>query len=406
MIGGGPAGLFAAEILAAAGVRVTLYERMPSVGRKFLMAGRGGLNLTHSEPLDRFRERYAEAMPDLAPHIDTFPPDALRAWAEGLGQQTFVGSSGRVFPVALKASPLLRAWLARLTAQGVTIRTRSTWRGWTPDGTLAFETPSGPQHDHTDATILALGGASWPRLGADGTWAGPLQDAGVEIAAFKPANMGFHIGWSPVMKDFAGQPLKGIRIRFQDQLVHGEATVTRQGLEGGAIYALSGPLREKVMAHGQATIELDLRPHETPEALAQRLSAGRAGDTLSNRLRRALRLSPLEINLLREAHGKALATDPARLAGAIKRVPLRLVGMQPIARAISSAGGVRMDQMNANLMLTAKPGVFVAGEMMDWEAPTGGYLLQACFATGRAAALGVISWLTTVASDAISAHSK
>ena len=395
VVGAGPAGLFAAETLATAGCNVTVYERMPSVGRKFLMAGRGGLNLTHSEPLERFLERYGEARTHLAPHLNTFPPDALRAWAEGLDQPTFVGSSGRVFPKALKASPLLRAWLVRLAAQGVTIRTRWTWRGWAADGALVFDTPDGPALEYPDATILALGGASWPRLGSDGAWAKPLREAGIEVAAFQPSNVGFDVAWSPVMQAFAGQPLKGIAIRVGDAVARGEAMVTRQGLEGGAVYALSAALREALQAHGEAQITLDLRPGETLKTLANRLDGGRAGDSTANRLRRALRLSPLEINLLREAHGKALPTAPADLAAAIKAAPLRLTGVQTIARAISSAGGVRMDQIDPQLMLTQRPGVFVAGEMLDWEAPTGGYLLQACFATGRAAALGALGWLQT-----------
>jgi len=393
VVGGGPAGLFAAEQLAAAGCAVTVYERMPSVGRKFLMAGRGGLNLTHSEPFEAFVGRYGEAAARLRPTLEAFPPGALVAWAEGLGQPTFVGSSGRVFPKALKASPLLRAWLARLAAAGVTIRTRHEWLGWDADGALRFRTPDGEVTEPADAVILALGGASWARLGSDGAWAGVLAEAGVDVAPFRPANVGFNVAWSPVLVGFAGQPLKTLALTFRGRTVRGEAMVTAYGLEGGAVYALAAPLREAIAAAGSATVQLDLRPDATAAELAARLERPRGGQSLSNHLRKALRLSPLEINLLREAHGKDLPADAAPLAAAIKAAPLRLTGIQPLARAISTAGGVALEAVDERLMLRARPGVFVAGEMLDWEAPTGGYLLQATFATGRAAALGALDWL-------------
>ena len=389
VIGGGPAGLFAAEHLAAAGCRVTVYERMPSVGRKFLMAGRGGLNLTYSEPFEAFVARYGEAAAWLRPHLEAFPPSALVAWAEGLGQPTFVGSSGRVFPKALKASPLLRAWLARLADLGVTIRTRHDWLGWSGDGALRFRARDGEITERPGATILALGGASWPRLGSDATWTAWLPD----VAPFRPANMGFDVAWSPVMRDFAGQPLKGIALTFRDRRVRGEAMVAAYGLEGGAIYALSAPLRDAIAAEGAATVTIDLRPDIPAETLAARLDRPRGGQSLANHLRKTLRLSPLEINLLREAHGKHLPAEPARLAAAIKAAPVRLTGVQGLSRAISSAGGLRLEAVDQQLMLKARPGVFVAGEMLDWEAPTGGYLLQATFATGLAAAKGVLATL-------------
>ena len=366
---------------------------MPSVGRKFLMAGRGGLNLTHSQAFEGFVGRYGEAAARLRPMLEAFPPSALVAWAEGLGQPTFVGSSGRVFPKALKASPLLRAWLARLATAGVEVRTRHEWLGWTADGALRFRTTAGETTVTADATLLALGGASWPRLGADGGWTAILAGVGVPTTPLRPANMGFDIAWSPVMARFAGQPLKGVALRFDGQTVRGEAMVTARGLEGGALYALSAPLRDAIAASGAATLEIDLRPDASHADLAARLAPPRGGQSLANHLRKALRLSPLETNLLREAHGKALPADPAALAAVIKAAPFALTGVQPLARAISTAGGVALDSVDDDLMLRARPGVFVAGEMLDWEAPTGGYLLQACFATGLTAAQGVLKRL-------------
>lgn len=389
IVGAGPAGLFAAERLAGAGLKVTVYDRMPSVARKFLMAGRGGLNLTHSEAFEAFIGRYGPAADRLRPYLERFPPQALVAWAEGLGQPTFVGSSGRVFPKALKASPLLRAWLARLADLGVEVRVRHEWRGWTADGALAFRTPDGEAVVAADAVVLALGGASWPKLGTDGGWAEFLPG---DLAPFRPANMGVDVAWSPVMQGFAGQPLKGIALTFAGRTVRGEAVVSRYGLEGGAVYALSAAVRDAVAAGG-ATLEVDLRPDMSVGALTARLAKPRGGQSLSNHLRKALKLSPVETNLLREAHGKALPAEPGALARAIKTAPLRVTGVQGLARAISSAGGVRLDAVDDDLMLKARPGVFVAGEMLDWEAPTGGYLLQASFATGLAAAEGVLKRL-------------
>ncbi|MFD3266511.1 BaiN/RdsA family NAD(P)/FAD-dependent oxidoreductase [Phenylobacterium ferrooxidans] len=386
VIGGGPAGLMAAEVLSAAGRSVTVYERMPSLGRKFLMAGRGGLNLTHSEDFRPFLGRYGAAGKMLKLLLEAFTPGDLIAWAEGLGQATFVGSSGRVFPASLKASPLLRAWLARLDAQGVRFRTRMTWRGWTEDGALLFENG---ETARPSATVLALGGASWAKLGSDGAWATVLARQGVELAPFEPANGGFTLDWSPVFRErFAGQPLKAIAVTHGRRTVRGEAVVASYGIEGGVIYALSSDLRAAITADGSTTIEVDLRPDLTTAQLAARLNRPRGGQSAATFLRKAANLSPLEINLLREAHGVALPTD---LAAAIKRAPLKLTGLQGLARAISTAGGVRLDAVDEHLMLKACTDVYVAGEMLDWEAPTGGYLLQACFATGAAAARAILA---------------
>ncbi|MDO8380402.1 TIGR03862 family flavoprotein [Phenylobacterium sp.] len=386
VIGGGPAGLMAAEVLSRAGRAVTVYERMPSPGRKFLMAGRGGLNLTHSEDFRAFVGRYGPAAEHLRPLLEAFAPADLTAWAEDLGQPTFVGSSGRVFPRSLKASPLLRAWLARLDRQGVSFRTRMDWRGWNAAGDLVF---AGGETARPAATVLALGGASWARLGSDGAWAQTLAAQGVALAPFEPANVGFTVDWSPMFRErFAGQPLKAIALSHGRRTLRGEAVVAEYGIEGGAVYALSADLRAAIAQAGSATVEIDLRPGLSHEQLAARLDRPRDAQSTATFLRKAANLSPLEISLLREAHGVAL---PADLASAIKRVPIRLTGTQGLARAISTAGGVRFDAVDEDLMLKARPGVYVAGEMLDWEAPTGGYLLQACFATGVAAARAILA---------------
>ncbi|MCG7393117.1 TIGR03862 family flavoprotein [Microvirga sp. ACRRW] len=394
IIGGGPAGLFAAETLAREGLGVTVYERMPSVGRKFLMAGRGGLNLTHSEDLGRFLTRYSQAQPILTPLIEAFRPEDLRAWCEGLGQETFVGSSGRVFPKAFKASPLLRAWLARLESIGVRFALRHTWQGWDADGALAFTDATGqPVTTKPDVTILALGGASWPRLGSDGSWTSILGAKGIAVAPLRPANMGFTLPWSEVMRSrFEGEPLKRIALTFEGATVKGEAIVTADGIEGGAVYALSGKLRNAIERQGSATLHLDLRPDLSQEALTKRLSAPRKGQSASTFLRKAAGLNPLGIALLRES-APQLPMEAEPLARLIKAAQLTLTGTKPLERAISTAGGIPFAALNGNLMLTKLPGVFAAGEMLDWEAPTGGYLLQATFATGCAAARGVLSFL-------------
>jgi uncharacterized flavoprotein (TIGR03862 family) len=364
---------------------------MPSVGRKLLMAGRGGLNLTHSEELQNFLSRYAEAGAQLRPLIEAFRPEDLRAWCEGLGQETFVGSSGRVFPKAFKASPLLRAWLARLEALGVRFALRHRWQGFDGDGTLAFTDAAGePVRTNPDATILALGGGSWPRLGSDGTWVGLLARRGVAVSPLRPANMGFTYPWSEIMRSrFEGEPLKRIALTFEGRIVKGEAIVTTDGIEGGAIYALSARLRDAIAEKGTALLHIDLRPDLSEEALAKRLSEPRKGQSASTFLRKAAGLSPVGTALLREA-SPALPVEPDALARLIKAAPLRLTGTKSLERAISSAGGVPFTELDEHLMLRRLPGVFVAGEMLDWEAPTGGYLLQASFATGIAAAKGVL----------------
>ncbi|MBU1324301.1 MAG: TIGR03862 family flavoprotein [Alphaproteobacteria bacterium] len=392
IVGAGPAGLFAAERLSAAGVRVTVAERMPSPARKFLMAGRGGLNLTHSEPPDAFRPRYAEAAPRVAGWLDRLPPADLIAWAEGLGQPVFTGSSGRVFPRAMKASPLLRAWLARLADRGVTLNGRWSWTGL-EGRTATFDTPGGPRGETPDALLLAMGGASWPRLGADGGWRPLLEARSVAVAPFRPANAGVDVAWSPVFADrFAGQPLKGVALSHGGRTVRGEAMVARYGLEGGAVYALTADLRRALDRDGTTTLTVDLRPDLSIEALAARIARGKGKDSVSNQLRKAAGLSPVAVGLLREIPGD-IPAGPDKLARRIKAVRLTLTGLQGLDRAISSAGGVGLDQVDDGLMLTALPGVFVAGEMLDWEAPTGGYLLQACFASGAVAADGVLAWL-------------
>jgi len=398
VIGGGPAGLAAAEVAARGGAAVTVYERMPTVGRKFLLAGRGGLNLTHSEELAAFLGRYGSAEPGLRAAIEVFPPDALRAWCEALGQETFVGSSGRVFPRSMKTSPMLRAWLRRLDAAGVSFKLRHRWMGWDEEGRLFFATPQGRTTISADATILALGGASWPHLGSDGAWVDAISGAGVGVTPLQAANCGFVVRWSDIFRTrFAGQPLKRLTLSFGDQKVRGEALVTETGLEGGGVYALSAALREAIASTGAAVLHIDLRPDLTHADLAARLAALRAKQSLSTFLRKAANLSPVAIGLLQEAamassqHLASMA--PAALADLVKAVPVRLTEMAPIARAISTAGGIAFDQVDEHFMLRRRPGVFVAGEMLDWEAPTGGYLLQACFATGAVAGQGALGWL-------------
>ncbi len=398
VIGSGPAGLMAAEVLAEASAAVTVYDAMASAGRKFLMAGRGGLNLTHGEGLPVFLTRYGRAPPQLLAAIEAFPPDRLRTWSEALGQPTFVGSSGRVFPQAMKASPLLRAWLRRLDAGSVQFKLRHRWIGWDDNGHLKFRTPGGTVAVEARATVLALGGASWPRLGSDAAWVEILAAKGVTISPLKAANCGFTAAWSEIFRNrFEGQPLKGVALSFGPRTVRGEAVVTRTGIEGGAIYALSADLRDAILASGQAVLHIALRPDLDIDVLIARLSAPRAKQSFSNWLRKAAQLSPVGIGLLQEAaiacRTSLSSLPPEKLAELINAVPIRLDGIAPIARAISTAGGISFDELDPGFMLRRLPGVFAAGEMLDWEAPTGGYLLQASFATGVAAGNGALRWL-------------
>jgi uncharacterized flavoprotein (TIGR03862 family) len=398
VIGAGPAGLMAAEVIAQGGAQVTIYDAMPSAGRKFLMAGRGGLNLTHIEALPAFLTRYGAATPHLAPGIEAFSPADLRGWSEALGQPTFVGSSGRVFPQAFKASPLLRAWLRRLDGLGVQLALRHRWTGWDDDGRLLLATPDGQRVVEARATVLALGGASWPRLGSDGAWVETLAAKDVRVAPLRAANCGFTVAWSDLFKDrFEGQPLKGVALSFAAHTVRGEAMITRTGIEGGAVYALSSQLREAIITEGEAMLQVALRPDVDAAELAGRLEAPRGKQSLSTFLRKAAHLSPVAIGLLQEAaiaSGAPLTSlSPASLVGLINAVPVRLNGIAPIARAISSAGGISFDELDAGFMIERLPGVFAAGEMLDWEAPTGGYLLQASFATGAAAGRGALKWI-------------
>lgn len=393
IIGGGPTGLIAAEHLAGKGHAVTLYDRMPSVGRKFLLAGRGGLNLTHSEPLESFLGRYGAAQAQLAPFLRAHDAVALRNWCHALGEETFVGSSGRVFPQSFKASPLLRLWLRRLESLGVTLKPRHHWQGWSETGCLRFMTPAGAVDVTSDGVLLALGGASWPRLGSDGGWVALLEAKGVDVAALQPANCGFEVAWSEFMQQrFAGTPLKRIAITVANRTLRGEAMLTVAGLEGGVIYALSSLIRD-ALPSGPVPIHLDLRPDLSLETLVEHFKRARSGESFANRLRKNLGLAPVAIALLHETDKQVRELAPQALAGLIKALPLLITGVRPIERAISTAGGIRFDALDDSLMLNALPGVFCAGEMLDWEAPTGGYLLQACFATGIAAAEGIHRYL-------------
>jgi uncharacterized flavoprotein (TIGR03862 family) len=392
VVGAGPAGLMAAEILAKASKRVIVFDQAASPARKFLLAGRGGLNLTHSDPPDRFLARYGAAAGRLQEAIEAFPPEALRRWCGELGEPTFVGASGRVFPKSFKSSPLLRTWLKSLAALGVELRPRHRLMNFDEAGDPVFEAPQGRLIQQAGAVILACGGASWPRLGSDGAWVEILRARDIEVALLQPANCGFGVEWSaPFKARFLGAPLKSIALRFGQAQMRGEAVVTVAGLEGGAVYGLAAPLREAINRDGEARLEFDLKPDVSLEALTRRLERPRGAQSLATFLRKAVGLTPLAIALLREAG--APPSDARALAQAIKHASLRLTSVAPIARAISSAGGVAWSELDDNFMLRRMPGIFAAGEMIDWEAPTGGYLLQACFATGAAAARGAVKWL-------------
>ena len=400
IIGAGPAGLFAAEHLSAKGYDVVVVDRMPSPARKFLMAGRGGLNLTHSEALETFVSRYREAENFIKPLISDFPPESLIDWCEGLGQETFVGTSGRVFPKSMKASPLLRAWLRRLDDSGVRLLTRSAFRGFSQDGNaLISRDNEAPSPMPARAVLLALGGASWPKLGSDAAWVPVLRDAGVEVVDFQPANCGFEVSWSAfIQQRFAGHPLKRIKVTCGPHSVLGESILSEKGLEGGAIYALSAEIRTQLNQSGTAPISIDLRPQLTHQALHEKLGRPRGKQSMSTFLRKTVGLQPVEQALIRESG--PLPEVLGELATRIKNVPVTCTATYDIDRAISSAGGVALQEVDPHLMLRKMPGVFVSGEMLDWEAPTGGYLLQACFASGLAAANGITTYLTSKSPEA------
>ncbi|MFW9085419.1 TIGR03862 family flavoprotein [Pseudomonas sp. P2758] len=396
IIGGGPAGLMAAEVLSQAGVQVDLYDGMPSVGRKFLLAGVGGMNITHSEAYPAFLARYAERAPQIAPLLRAFDADALCRWIHDLGIETFIGSSGRVFPTDMKAAPLLRAWLKRLRDSGVVIHTRHRWLGWDASGALRIDSPDGEKTLHPDATLLALGGGSWSRLGSDGAWMLPLEHRGVGLAPLQPSNCGFEVqAWSELLvSKFAGTPLKNIAIGLNDDNPRlGECVITATGIEGSLIYALSAPMREAINQHGSATIHIDLLPGRPVDKVQAALSKPRGSRSMAKHLHSQLGIDGVKAALLRELTDAATFANPALLARAIKALPLTVVKTRPLDEAISSAGGVTFEAMDERLMLKALPGVFCAGEMIDWEAPTGGYLLTGCFASGRAAGLGMLEWL-------------
>ncbi|MEP7762877.1 TIGR03862 family flavoprotein [Sanguibacter sp. 25GB23B1] len=399
VIGGGPAGLIAAEELARAGVDVTVYEHMPAVCRKFLLAGRGGLNITHSEDADRFVGRYGESADRLGPMLERFAAQDLRDWCGSLGEETFVGSSGRVFPKAFRATPLVRAWLARLAELGVRIETRHRWTGWTDEhDALRLTGPdSGEIEVASDVAVFALGGASWPRLGSDGTWVDLFRDRGVEVVPLRPANVGVRVGWTDIFSDrFAGKPLKNVALTVRGHRggrARGDAMVTGTGLEGGPVYAIGAAIRATLDTGAPCVVEVDLRPDLTGDSLTERLLHRRPKDSGSSWLRRSIGLDPAAIALVREAGGGAVPDDAAVVARLVKAVPVVVTATMPIARAISTAGGIAWSEVDESLMMRRMPGTFVAGEMLDWEAPTGGYLLQASFSTGVAAARGALTWL-------------
>ncbi len=401
VVGGGPAGLMAAEILIQGGVRVDVYDSMPSMGRKFLVAGKGGLNLTHSESREQFLSRYGTRRKQLEPLLDKFGPDDLREWVHELGIETFVGTSSRVFPVGMKTAPILKAWLLRLRAAGVNFHTGHKWSGWSPDGSLCFETKDGKVKVYPNAVTFAMGGGSWARLGSTGAWVQLLVERGVAVAALKPSNCGFDVTWSEYFRNrFAGAPLKSVVLSFTGSKGvpfrrQGEFIVTKTGVEGSLIYAISAQLRDEIETNGTAVIKLDLAPGWTLQRLKDRLSQPRGSRTLTGHLEKAVHIEGVKAGLLREFVPKQDFADPEVLASVIKELFIPLIAPRPLDEAISSAGGVLFEELDANLMIRSMPGVFCAGEMLDWEAPTGGYLLTACFASGRAAGQGALIWLET-----------
>ncbi len=394
IIGGGPAGLMAAEVLSAAGLCVTVYDAMPTFARKFLLAGKSGLNITHSEDFARFAERFGSASPRLRPALDAFTPEDVRQWATGLGTETFVGTSGRVFPTVMKASPLLRAWLKRLESQGVTLKTRHRWIGFDGDG-FQFETADGETTIRPDAALLALGGASWPRLGSNAAWVPWLKGQGITVHDLQPANCGFDVAWSDFfIERFAGAPLKSVSTTSDAGTYPGEFVISRHGIEGSLVYAHSAALRERLLRDGKALLTVDLMPGRVQERLARDLTRQDAKASFSNRLRKGAGLDGVKAALIRELCPEATRMPVEQLADLIKALPIPVLRPRPIAEAISSAGGIAWSEINERYMLKSRPGLFAAGEMIDWEAPTGGYLLTACFATGRAAAGGIKDWLS------------
>ncbi len=397
VIGGGPAGLMAAEVISQRGLKVDVYDSMPSLGRKFLMAGKSGLNITHSEPFERFVFRYGTRRDQIEPMLKRFGPDDLREWVHGFGRETFVGTSGRVFPKGMKASPLLRAWLQRLTDSSVAFHTRHRWMGWLPDQSLQFMRPVGEIAIKADVTVLALGGGSWSRLGSDGAWVPWLERVGARVEPLKPSNCGFDVNWSPHFRErFDGHPVKSVVLSFGAFRQQGEFIITKEGVEGSLIYAASALIRDEISAKGKATILLDMAPDRTLEWLTERLAKPRGSRSMASHLEKAAGIRGVKAGLLREFLTKADFASTAsteKLASFIKKLPIPLIALRPLDEAISSAGGVTFESLDENLMLRSLPGVFCAGEMLDWEAPTGGYLLTACFASGYTAGMGVLKWL-------------
>lgn len=397
IIGGGPAGLMAAEILSQRGVKVDVYDSMPSVGRKFLVAGKGGLNLTHSEPFEQFVSRYGSRKKEIEKWLMDFTPDDLREWARGLGIETFVGTSGRVFPVGMKTSPLLRAWLKRLDDLGVTFHLRHKWNGWNADKSLKFETPEGEKSVKADAVVLALGGGSWARLGSDGAWVNWLRQAGVEVEALKPSNCGFDVAWSPHLRErYEGHPIKSVVLSFESFRQRGEFILTKGGVQGSLIYAASALIRDEIEAKGGVVILLDMAPDRSYEWLVEKLSKPRGSRSMASHLEKTAGMKGVKAGLLHEFAPKEDFANVERLASFIKRLPIPLIAPRPLDEAISSAGGVTFESLDENLMIRELPGIFCAGEMLDWEAPTGGYLLTACFASGRAAGESVLKWMESL----------
>ena len=394
IIGAGPAGLMAAETLIAAGHKPVIFEAMPTAGRKFLMAGKSGLNLTHSEDIDAFTKRFGAREEQIATALAAFSPTDIRAWANGLGGETFVGSSGRIFPKAFKASPLLRAWLKKLGDGGAELLTRHKWVGWQKDGTLTFDTPDGPISVSAQATVLALGGTSWPKLGSDGNWCAALADKSVDIVDFKPSNCGLNYAWSPYFKEhFAGGPVKGITLKVGDKTVKGDFVISGYGMEGSAIYTVSADVRNQIESTGKAELEIDLTPDRSLERITQALAKPKGKKSMATHIKRATGLIGVKANLVRECLPQRAFNDSTKLAQAVKALRIAVTSVRPIEEAISVAGGVAFGSLNAHLMLTDIPGTFCAGEMLDWDAPTGGYLLSACFAQGKQAGTGASDWL-------------